>query len=362
MTEQQNRINKLTSSLIKMDNEALLITSNANVYYYTGFNNSEGTVVITSKEAYLLVDFRYYEAAKKAVASCNVVMFKSYLKDLTAVLSDNGIKTVYYETKNTTVFDKLKLFSQLSKSQIMLSDSSILDTAIENQRMIKSELELKLIDRAQQISEYSLVDTLPVIKPGVTEREVKLELEYKMKKHGAEEVSFDLITVTGKKTSLPHGVPGNDVIQDGDFFTFDIGALYNGYHSDMTRTIAVGSVSQEMRKIYDIVYEAQNTALNMIKPGVSCRDVDKAAREIIEKAGYGRCFAHSTGHGVGLDIHELPNLSPGSDKILSRGMVVTVEPGIYIENRFGVRIEDMVCVTNNGFHNFAHLDKALLFV
>lgn len=362
MIEQKKRIDKLKSRLIKNDGEALIITSNANVYYYTGFNNSEGAAVITSKGAYLLVDFRYYEAAKKAVNSCEAVMFKSYYKDLTALLSDNGVKTVYFETKKTTVFERAKLKEALSKSGIILSAGSLLDTAIENQRLIKSETELKYIERAQQIAEYALADTLPMIKPGVTERDVKLELEYKMKKQGAEDVSFDLITITGKKTSLPHGVPGDDVIQNGDFFTLDIGAVYKGYHSDMTRTVAVGSVSDEMIKVYNIVRKAQCTALNMIRPGVSCRDVDKAARDIIEDAGYGKCFAHSTGHGVGLDIHELPVLSPGSDKILSCGMVVTVEPGIYIENSFGVRIEDMVCVTGEGFRNFVQTEKSLVFL
>lgn len=359
MTEQQKRINKL-SDILKHNNEALLITSNANVYYYTGFNGSEGTVVITKSGSYLLADFRYIEAARNIVTSCEVIMFSSYQKDLSALLSDNGIKTVYFETKKMTVFNRDRLKECFSKADIKLSPTSILDTAIENQRMIKSERELLYISRAQEIAEVSLLETLPIIKPGITEKEIKLELEYKMKNHGAEDVSFDLITIAGKKTSLPHGVPGNNVVQNGDFLTFDIGALYKGYHSDTTRTFAVGCVSNKQREIYSIVYEAQTTALQAVKPGANCRDIDKIARDIISSAGYGKCFAHSTGHGVGLDIHEAPNLSPNSDRILSRDMVVTVEPGIYLEGEFGVRIEDMVCVTEKGFNNFVRLDKTLL--
>lgn len=359
MSEQKKRIQKI-SEILKNDREALLITSNADVYYYTGFNNSEGTVVITRECSYLLVDFRYIEAAKTTVSSCNVIMFTSYKEDLTALLSDNNIKTVYAQTKQLTVFTSEKLKSCFSKAGIKLSLSSVLDSAIENQRMIKSKSEIQLIAKAQEITEKVFNDVLPLIKPGISEKEIKNELEYKMKKYGAEGVSFDLITITGNKTSLPHGVPGGDIIKSGDFFTMDIGALYKGYHSDMTRTVAVGSVSSEQKKIYDIVYKAQTTALETVKPGICCGVVDKTARDIISDAGYGKCFAHSTGHGVGLDIHELPNLSPSSGTILSRGMVVTVEPGIYLEGQFGVRIEDMICVSEKGFENFTHLDKKLV--
>ena len=183
-----------------------------------------------------------------------------------------------------------------------------------------------------------------------------------MKLYGAEDISFDLITITGKKTSLPHGVPADDLVKEGDFFTCDFGAVYEGYHSDTTRTVAVGFASDEMKQIYDIVLKAQLAALEKIKPGIKCSDVDKTARDIISEAGYGEYFGHSTGHGVGLDIHELPFVSSKSDTILEQGMVITDEPGIYLPDKFGVRIEDMLSVTENGYRNFVSLPKELIII
>lgn len=359
MNEQQKRINKIRD-IISNDNEALIITSNSNVYYYTDFNNSEGTVVITKKRSYLLVDFRYMESAKKTVTSCEVVMFNSLNDVLAKILIYNNISLVYTETKDLTFYSFNKLKSSLNKSGINVSSLNILNSAIENQRMVKSKEELDLMQKAQDITEISYKEILPLIKPGAREIDIKNELEYKIKKNGGEGVSFDLITITGKKTSLPHGVAGNEVIKSGDFFTLDIGSIYKGYHSDMTRTIAVGNVSDKQKEIYNIVLNAQLTALEIVKSGVSCSVIDKKARDIISKAGYGECFGHSTGHGVGLNIHEKPNVSPTGDIILSKGMVITIEPGIYLENQFGVRIEDMVAVTDKGFYNFAKLDKELL--
>lgn len=359
MTEQQKRINKIRD-VLGSESEALIVTSNSNVYYYTGFNNSEGTVVITKRHSYLLVDFRYIETAKNIVTSCEVVMFNSLNDVLAEILKDNNINFVYTETKDLTYFSYNRLKNSLSKSGIKVSSSNILDTSIENQRMVKSKEELDLIQRAQDITENSYKEILPLIKPGVKEIEIKNELEYRIKKNGGEGVSFDLITITGKKTSLPHGVAGDEVIQNGDFFTLDIGSLYKGYHSDMTRTVAVGNVSDKQKEIYNIVLNAQLSALEAVKSGVSCSDIDKVARRIISEAGYGECFGHSTGHGVGLNIHEKPNVSPKGDTILSKGMVITIEPGIYLENQFGVRIEDMVSVTDKGFYNFAKLTKELI--
>ena len=180
-----------------------------------------------------------------------------------------------------------------------------------------------------------------------------------LKDLGAESVSFDLITITGKKTSLPHGVPGNDIIKNGDFVTFDIGATYKGYHSDMTRTVAVGSVTDKMKEVYNIVLDAQKMAMASVKPGIKCSDIDKIARDYIYSKGYEGCFGHATGHGVGLDIHEYPTVSPRCDTILKEGMIVTIEPGIYIKDNFGVRIEDTVIVTENGYKSFASLPKEL---
>ncbi len=361
MSEYINRINKLRK-LISSNNEALIINSNANVYYFTGFNNSEGTVVITSEKAYLLVDFRYIESAKNIVTSCEVLMYNSFSEDLSQLLLENKTSTVYIEAKHTSVFKLNNLKKAFSKINVSINTTDVLDNKIDNLRVIKSSAEIEYIQKAQDITEKAYKEILPLIKPDVTEKDIALELEYKMKKYGAESVSFDLITITGDKTSLPHGVPDDKKIKSGDFFTMDIGALYKGYHSDMTRTIAVGNISDEQKKIYDIVYNAQISALTSVKSGVSCGKVDKIARYIISDAGYGKCFGHSTGHGVGLDIHEKPTVSPKSDTILSSGMIITVEPGIYLENKFGVRIEDMVLVTDNGYKNFANLPKELIIL
>ena len=214
---------------------------------------------------------------------------------------------------------------------------------------------------AFQMRVWDLLLTVPFGKT-VTYGELAARLEFEMKLGGAEDISFDLITVTGKKTSLPHGVPSDEKVQAGDFFTCDFGAIYDGYHSDTTRTVAVGFATDEMREIYEIVLKAQLSALEIIRPNVKCSDVDKTARDIIEQNGYGENFGHSTGHGVGLDIHELPFVSAKSDTILQPGMIITDEPGIYLPDKFGVRIEDMVCVTENGYYNFVNLPKELLIL
>jgi len=203
---------------------------------------------------------------------------------------------------------------------------------------------------------------LPLIKIGVTELEIAAELEYQMRKRGGEGTSFETIVVSGHKSSMPHGKPSDKKIESGDFVTMDFGCMYQGYCSDMTRTVAVGKISDEQRKIYDTVKHAQEAGLSAIRAGVAGMDADKIARQVIADAGYGAYFGHSLGHGVGLLIHELPNLSPRSETILQPNMVVTCEPGIYIPNLGGVRIEDMVCVRQDGIENFTHLSKELLIL
>ena len=266
------------------------------------------------------------------------------------------------EISDVTIKRAESLRPILNDVDCKLVSNNILDKLISNMRIIKSSDEIAKIEKAQQITEEAFLELLNIVKPGVTEAELALELEFLMRKKGAEGVSFDLITITGKKTSMPHGVPGNEAVQRGDFVTFDIGAIYDGYHSDMTRTIAVGEVSDFQREIYNIVLEAQLTAISKVKAGVKASDVDKAARDVIKSKGYGDYFKHSTGHGVGLDIHEQPFVSPKSEAILSPGMIITVEPGIYLPDRFGVRIEDMGAVTKDGYRNFATLSKELIVV
>lgn len=357
----EERLNKLREYISNKDC-ALLITNEKNIYYFTGFQKSEGALLVTTDESYLLVDFRYYEAASKIVKCSQVIMFSNMTNSVIEHLKKHNIKDLCLESKAITVEQYQKYLRVFNESGVSLVTNGQLDKAIENLRLYKTTEEISFIEEAQKITEKAYTEVLNFVNAGEREITIAVELEYLMKKYGAEGISFDLITITGKKTSLPHGVPGNDLICNGDFFTMDIGALYKGYHSDMTRTVAVKYCSDKQKSVYDTVLNAQLSGLKTVRTGVKASAVDKASRDIINRAGYEKSFGHATGHGVGLDIHESPSLSPKSETILSTDMVVTVEPGIYIENEFGVRIEDMILVTDKGYKNFANLTKELIIV
>ncbi len=339
--------------------EAALITSDISITYLTGFPHSEGYVLVTENESYLLVDFRYIEAAEKAVSSMSVLSFVNPFDKINELLSQTKAESVIIENDAVTLstFDS---FKKQIKAEIRSDDR--LSKLLGDLRIVKSSLEVEKLKAAQKISEEAYLEVLNFVKVGVTEKEIAARLEYLMKLKGAEKVAFDLITVTGKKTSLPHGVPSDNKVQYGDFITFDIGAVYDSYHSDMTRTVAIGSVSDKQSEIYDIVLKAHYKGLSAVKAGVSGFDVDKAARDVIRDAGYGDCFGHGTGHGVGLEIHEAPYANTKYKELLKEGMTLTVEPGIYIPDEFGVRIEDTVLVTENGFETFATMPKELIIL
>lgn len=344
-------------------NGAMLFTKDENIYYFTGMLHSEGSLLITEKKAYLFVDFRYAEAAEKTVSSAQVINSVEREKDICKACVENGVTLLSLEAKETNVL-QYNRFTELftKRHSIKLECDGGFDMAIANNRMIKTPDEIEKMQTAQNITEKALTEVLNDLKPGVTERSIAVRLEYLMKLYGAEDVSFDLITITGENTSLPHGVPGDRVVKDGDFFTFDIGAVYGGYHSDMTRTFGIGHINEKQRQVYDIVLKAQKAALDTIKDSVFANQVDAAARDIIKNAGYGDYFGHAVGHGVGLEIHEAPSVSPRSTKLLSPGMVITDEPGIYIPGEFGVRIEDMVLVEHGGYNNFASFTKDLIVI
>lgn len=355
------RINVL-KTVLKNDDEGLFITNQKNIGYLCGFFNSEGVMLVTTEKTFLFVDFRYIEAAKKKASCCEVICFSKLGTDLLKVSKENSVNKLYFEASDITVARFNSFKSLFDGNKIECDSSSTLDKAISNLRIIKDETEIEKIQKAQQITEIAYNEVLNYLKPGVSEMEIAARLEYLMKMNGTEDISFDLITITGKKTSLPHGVPSDDIVKEGDFFTFDIGAVFEGYHSDTTRTIAIGYATDEMQEIYGIVLKAQLAALEKIRSGVLCSEVDKTARDIIDNAGYGKYFGHSTGHGVGLDIHEAPNVSPKSDFTLEKGIIITDEPGIYLPEKFGVRIEDMVCVTEKGCKNFVSLPKELIIL
>ena len=344
------------------DSQAFLITSAVNRFYLTEFSSSAGAVLITKHCAYLLVDFRYGESARKQVNSCKVIIFKRMTESIRELCQEENIAEIFVEYDNMTLSTAKQYQTEFQKFGIMLSEQNILDSVINDLRVVKSDEECQKIRQAQKITEEAYREVLNYVKAGVSERKIALELEYLMRKKGADGISFDLITITGKNTSLPHGMPSDNIIKEGDFFLSDIGAIYQGYHSDMTRTVAVHHATDEMYKIYDIVLQAQTEALAEVKAGITAGLIDITARNRIENAGYGQYFGHSTGHGVGLDIHEQPTVYKTNDTVLKQGMVITVEPGIYLPDKFGIRIEDMVAVAENGCHNFAAVEKSLIIL
>ena len=355
-------VERLAQKLLKGDSScAALVFSERNRRYLSGFPATDGALLVTTDGSYLLMDFRYAEAASYAVKDCQVVEFANMYEKLEELLKKHGVHRVYLETQMLSVA-QAQLFTEKFRAFGVETDlSSSLDDTLMALRIIKTPEEIQKITDAQAITEAAFDHILPFIKEGVTEKELALEIEFFMRSHGAENVAFDLIVVAGKNGSLCHGVPGNTKVQKGDFITMDTGALLDGYHSDMTRTVALGNVSAEQKKVYDTVLQAQLAALDAIRPGVPCWTIDKVARDIIEKDYPGR-FGHSLGHGVGVEIHEWPRFAKGSETITEPGMVVTVEPGIYLAGQFGVRIEDMIVVTENGCENLTSSKKDLIIL
>ncbi len=352
------KINKL-QEFLKSSREAILIYSPENRRYFTNFPSTDGYLVITKNDAVLFADSRYIEAAQKN-ASCKAQLVTKASVEIKDYLKEKNILKAYTERDRLTV--SIADFFKTAFLPCRVTPSKKLEAKINELRMVKTEEEIKCIKKAQQIAEDAFEHILTFIRPGVTEKRIALELDFYMLSHGAEALSFETIAVTGKKTSMPHGVPDDTIVENGDFVTMDFGAVYKGYHSDMTRTVAVGNVSEEQKEIYNIVLKAQKASLESLKKGVSCKDADAAARNVIANAGYGEYFGHGTGHGVGIEIHELPNLSPRSDAIVQVGNVVTVEPGIYIPDKFGVRIEDMALITENGIENLTTTPKELIIL
>lgn len=338
--------------------EALLITSEHNRLYFTGFHSSAGMVLITKNGGNFFIDFRYFEKAKATVDSCNVVLSQRTFSEIFDLLKKQGINKLYLETRTVSISEFSTIKETFEGVEILNSDK--FDNLIEEMRSVKTQREVELIKKAQKLTDDTFNYILDRIKVGRSEIEVMLDMEFFMRSQGSEGVSFDFIVVSGKNSSLPHGVPTKKLIENGDFITMDFGAVVSGYHSDMTRTVAVGNISDEQIKVYETVLKAQDESLKAIKPGVVCKDIDKIARDIIYGAGYEGCFGHGLGHSVGIEIHENPNFNMRCDKILKQGTIMTVEPGIYLENRFGVRIEDMVYVTNDGIENLTKSDKTLI--
>lgn len=343
--------------------DGALVTSEINRFYLTGFPSDAGAILATKEQAYLLLDFRYLEAARRQIRDplCQMVLFSSLEDTLCDLIQKHNLKNISVECDSLTLTQAANYEKLFEKAGAHSVKDRSLDVILREMRAIKTPEEIRKIKESQRITDAAFEHILPMVRPGVTEQEIALEIEFFMRRQGAQGVAFDLIVVSGANGSLCHGVPSDKRLEKGDFVTMDTGALLDGYHSDMTRTVAIGSVSDEQRRVYDTVLSAQLAALAAVKPGVSCRDVDKAARDIIEK-DYPGTFGHSTGHAVGVMIHEWPNFSVRCQEPVRPGMVMTVEPGIYLEGKFGVRIEDMVAVTENGCENLTFSPKELMIL
>ncbi len=349
-----NRLDRLAEKLPKQLDAGLILSPN-NRRYYTGFASSAGVLVVIKGGSYFFVDFRYYEHAKKQITDCEVVLMERLSEQLTSLFREHRIKNVAVESEHMTL-SELREY-QRAFPEVCFVDSDDFQQAIWSERIIKSEREIQLVTEAQRIAERAFDETLNYIKKGRTEREIALFLDYTMKKLGAEDVSFDTIVASGKNSAVPHAVPTDKPIENGDFIVMDFGATLSGYHSDMTRTVSVGEISAEQERVYDTVLKAQLAALQAVKASVTCQSIDDAARSLIYNNGYAGCFGHSTGHGVGLEIHEKPNISPKSEQLTESDMLFTIEPGIYLEGKFGVRIEDMVVVRDDGCLNLTKTKK-----
>lgn len=355
-----NNIAKIQKALIENDLDALLITDERNQRYAAGFPFTDGYVLVAREKAWLITDSRYIEAAELIAGNCATVQMydrqHSALSLVKAALNEAGAARVGGEERKLSHGDYTDIEKELGLS-LLPAQQLLCDL-----RAVKSEEEIASMIKAQRISEQALEETLPIIRPGMTEREVAAELVYRMLRHGSEGNSFDPIVVTGAKTSMPHGVPGDEVIKAGDFVTMDFGSLKDGYCSDMTRTVAVGSASDEMKNVYSVVLEAQLAGIAAAKAGVPGKVIDGAARDVIAKAGYGEYFGHGFGHSLGLDIHEAPNANPRGETLMPEGAVISAEPGIYLPGRFGVRIEDVMVLHHDGAEVITKAPKELIIL
>lgn len=342
-----------------METDAALIISEPNRFYFTGMVSSAGTIFVTKEQTYFIIDFRYIEQARNTVKGCQVLLQEDLHGQLNSLIEKHHVKTVGVESSRMS----LAVFADFQEklNAALLTDNRLND-AIEALREVKTPYEIQCFRTAQNLTDDSFVHIQNYIKPGVSEQDLILELGNYMERHGSENRSFDYIAVSGKNTSLPHGRATTKKVEDGDFVMLDIGFVIGGYHADMTRTVAVGHVTDEQRKVYDTVLEAQRRALEKIHAGAICSQVDAAARNYIDEMGYPGCFGHGLGHSVGIEIHENPRFNQVCKRPLKAGCVITVEPGIYLAGKFGVRIEDMVLVTEDGYENFTKSDKSLLIL
>jgi Xaa-Pro aminopeptidase len=340
------------------NHHAAIITSEVNRFYATGFESSTGTLFITKERAYFLVDARYYEKAAEKIRDCKVVLQDDLTEQVLLILNAHDVRLISIESKTMTVSELSRYIEKFPNTDF---DSTVwLSDIIEKQRIIKSEAELSNIRNAQKITERAYTKILDKLEPGLTEKQVATLATYYILEMGGDDIAFPVIAASGRNSAVPHAQPTNKTIEDGEFLVLDFGAVYKGYRSDMTRTIGLGKVSDEMRRVYGAVLGAHTDAMKALRPDISGKLVDNVARSTLEAWGYEKYFSHGLGHGVGLQVHEAPSLSKKGEHTLREGMVVTIEPGVYIPGNFGVRIEDMAYITANACISLTKTPKALI--
>jgi len=346
-------------SLLNEDVDGLLLTSEYSRFYGAEYAISEGVAIVTKKGCRYFTDMRYIEAAQKGIRGFEVIEMnrQNPFNDLlNRAIADFGVTTLGYEEGYLSVAEYLDYEKNLNAKLVPMHDK------ITGFRAVKEDWELDRMRKAQEITDKAFSEVLTKIKAGMTEKELQAELIYCLYKNGGENLSFDPIVVSGPNTSLPHGVAGDRVLQEGDFITMDFGVLYAGYCSDMTRTVALGYATEEMKKVYETVLAAQKAGIAATRAGVLGKEIDAAARKVITDAGYGEYFGHGYGHSLGLQVHEDPNCNPKGETVMETGMVASAEPGIYLPGKFGVRIEDVVIFTADGCENITRSPKNLIIV
>jgi Xaa-Pro aminopeptidase len=353
------RVIQLQKQLDQLGLSALLITNRTNIRYISGFTGTSGVILLTGQDAFFITDFRYLTQVREQCPGFTILEQTS--SKMYGVIADVckrlNIRELSFESEHL-------LFAQYQELHTVLGDITLTPTVglVEKLRSQKTEDEIATIEQAIHIAESAFIQLLDEIQLGMTEKQLALRLEWLMRERGASGVSFDMIVASGARSALPHGVASDKAIATGELVTFDFGCYYQGYVSDITRTIAIGSCSEEERTIYELVRQANEKAIAGISVGMTAQEVDAIARNFLTEAGYGEQFGHGTGHGIGLDIHEFPRLGVASEDVLTEGMIVTVEPGIYLEGRFGVRIEDDVLLTADGYRVLTSLPKGLIIL
>lgn len=355
-----NQIERIQEQVKRQGLDGLLLTDEKSQRYAAGFAFTDGAVLVGREAAWLITDSRYIEAAEKAAPPGVTVWLYDRERPLTQQLKQ-AIRQAGME-RLAAEDGKLSHREYLGYEKALGLPLSPAGELMAKLRAAKTEAELQAMRAAQAIAEQALEEVLGLIRPGMTEKELMAELVYRTLRHGSEGNSFDPIVVSGPNTSLPHGVPGERMIQPGDFVTMDFGCLKDGYCSDMTRTVAVGEATEEMRNVYDIVLKAQLAGIAAARAGVTGKVIDAAAREVITQAGYGPYFGHGFGHSLGLDIHESPSASPRGEEPMPVGTVCSAEPGIYLPGRFGVRIEDVMILRPDGCEVITKAPKTLLIL